>query len=204
MPEGGEGAGTSGKMQNGVPGQEDIAQFRGTVAENAAYTRPYWHRNDPETEGLNVVDDARYATLAFPPSPLHAHVNYSIQGMSSELSGVGTVAYKDSAGKEKRRALAVAPPFSITIDPVSQGIPVAEHEPRTVKVLVRSVISGNSNASVKVTAPGGWQVSPASQRVSFANSGEVKICQFQVTPAAHQEGRFSIKASLEFQGKSYS
>ena len=32
----------------------------------------------------------------------------------------------------------------------------------------------------------------------------MKICEFQVVPAAHQEGRFSIKASLEYQGKTYS
>ena len=204
IPEGWKAAAISGRIQAIAAGKEASAQFRVTVPENAAYTRPYWHRNDPETEGLNTVDDARYATLAFPPSPLHARVDYSARGLSSELSGVGTVAYKDSGGKEKRRALAVAPPFSITIDPLSQVISVGEREPRTVKVQVRSVIPGSSTAVVKVTAPGGWQVSPASQRVSFANSGEVKICQFQITPAARQEGRFSIKASLEFQGKSYS
>ena len=52
------------------PANELTAQFRVTVPENAAYTRPYWHRNDPETEGLNTVDDPRYATLPFPPPPL--------------------------------------------------------------------------------------------------------------------------------------
>jgi LmbE family N-acetylglucosaminyl deacetylase len=204
LPEGWKAAATSGKIQTIAAGKEATAQFRVTVPENAAYTRPYWHRNDPETEGLNTVDDARYATLTFPPSPLHAHVDYTAEGLSSELGGVGTVAYKDSAGREKRRALAVGPPFSIAIDPVSQVIPVGQKEPRTVKVQVRSGISGNSSATVKVAAPSGWQVSPTSQHASFANSGEVKICEFQVIPAAHREGRFSIKASLEFQGKTYS
>jgi LmbE family N-acetylglucosaminyl deacetylase len=204
LPDGWKAAATAGTMQAIAAGKEVTRQFRVTVAENAGYTRPYWHRNDPEIEGLNTVDDARYATLAFPPSPLHAIVDYSAQGLSSQLSGVGTVAYKDSAGREKRRALAVAPPFSIAIDPVSQVIPVGQGEARTVKVQIRSVISGGSAATVKVTAPAGWQVSPASQHVTFATSGEVKICQFQVTPAAHEEGRFAIKASLDFQGKSYS
>jgi len=204
LPESWKAAATSGKIQAIAAGKEATAQFRVTVPENAAYTRPYWHRNNPETEGLNTVDDARYATLAFPPSPLHAHVDYVAEGLSSELGGVGTVAYKDSAGHEQRRALAVGPPFSIAIDPVSQVIPVGLKEPRTVKVQVRSVIAGDSSATVKVAAPSGWQVSPTSQHVSFANSGEVKICEFQIVPAAHQEGRFSIKASLDYQGKTYS
>jgi LmbE family N-acetylglucosaminyl deacetylase len=204
LPEGWKAAPTSGKIQTIAAGKEASAQFRVTVPENAAYMRPYWHRNDPETEGLNTVDDARYATLAFPPAPLHAHVDYIAEGLSSELSGVGTVAYKDSVGHEKRRALAVGPPFSIAIDPVSQVIPVGRKEARTLKVQIRSGISGSSPTTVKVTAPAGWQVSPASQHASFSNSGEVKTCPFQIVPTAQKEGRFSIKASLEYQGKTYS
>jgi len=204
LPEGWKAAATSGKIQTIAAGKEGTAQFRVTVHENAAYSRPYWHRNDPETEGLNIVDDARYATLAFPPSPLHAHVDYIAEELSSELSGVGTVAYKDSAEHEKRRSLAVGPPFSIAIDPVSQVIPVGQKEPRTLKVQVRSGVSGSSSTTVKVTAPAGWQVSPTSQHASFSSSGEVKTCQFQIVPIAQKQGRFSIKASLEYQGKTYS
>jgi LmbE family N-acetylglucosaminyl deacetylase len=204
LPEGWKAAATSGKLQTIAAGKEASAQFRVTVPENAAYTRPYWHRNDPETEGLNTVDDARYATLAFPPAPLHSHVDYTAEGLSSELGGVGTVACKDSAGHEKRRALAVGPPFSIAIDPVSQVIPVGQKEARTVKVQVRSVMSGSSSTTVKVTAPSGWQVSPMSQHASFSTSGEVKTCQFQIVPTAQKEGRFDIKASLDYQGKTYS
>jgi LmbE family N-acetylglucosaminyl deacetylase len=204
LPEGWKSAATSGKIQTIAAGKEVTEQFRVTVPENAAYSRPYWHRNDPETEGLNIVDDARYATLAFPPSPLHAHLDYTAEELSSELRGVATVAYKDSAGHEKRRALAVGPPFSIAIDPVSQVIPVGQKEPRTLKVQIRSGVSGSSSTIVKVTAPAGWQVSPTSQHASFAKSGEVKTCQFQIVPTAQKEGRFSIKASLEYQGKTYS
>jgi len=204
LPEGWKAAATSGKIQTIAAGKEGTTQFRVTVHENAAYSRPYWHRNDPETEGLNIVDDARYATLAFPPSPLHAHVDYIAEELSSELSGVGTVAYKDSAEHEKRRSLAVGPPFSIAIDPVSQVIPVGQKEPRTLKVQVRSGVSGSSSTTVKVTAPAGWQVSPTSQHASFSSSGAVKTCQFQIVPIAQKQGRFSIKASLEYQGKTYS
>ena len=193
------------KMLTIAPGKEETAQFRVTVPENAAYTRPYWHRNDPETEGLNIVDDARYATLAFPPSPLHARVDYTAKGLSSELGGVGTVAYKDSAGHEKRRALAVGPPFSIAMDPVSQVIPVGQQRasdcesPDPERDLRKFL-----NAPSKLPHPPGWQVSPTAQHASFSNSGEVKTCEFQIVPTAQKEGRFSIKASLEYQGKTYS
>ncbi len=204
LPPGWHAAATSPKVQSLAPGSAMTAQFRVTVPENAAYTRPYWHRNDPETEGLNLVDDSRFATLPFPPPPLSAHLNYTSQGLEGAVHGTGTVSFKDSAGNVQRRALAVAPPFSISIDPISQVIPVGQSGPRLVKVEAKSGLPGSTTANVRLSAPVGWQVEPAAQRVSFGKVGEVKDCEFRLVPASSREGRFPIKASLEYQGKTYS
>lgn len=204
LPAGWQAAATSSKVLTAAPGQEATARFRVTVPENASYTRPYWHRNDPETNGLNIVDDPRDATLPFPPPPVKAHVDYSSDSLEGSIHGVGMVGYKDSAGHEQRRALAVAPPFSVTIDPVSQVIPVGFPGPRTVKIAVKSSLSGSATAKVHVTAPTGWEVEPASQQVTFAKFGDLKDCEFRVRPSSGREGRFSIKASLEYQNKHYS
>ena len=99
LPEGWRASATSSKVQNLSPGKDLTAQFRVTVPENAAYTRPYWHRNNPETEGLNTVDDPRYSTLALPPAPLRAHLNYSVDGLEGSVDGVGFV----QAGRVYRR-----------------------------------------------------------------------------------------------------
>jgi LmbE family N-acetylglucosaminyl deacetylase len=203
LPPGWQSAATSQKPQTIPPGKDGAARFRVTVPENVAYTRPYWHRNDPETEGLNTIDDPRYATLAFPPAPVQAHVSYSFEGLENAIHGVGTVAYKDTAGHERRRALAVGPPFSLAIDPISQVVPVGQHDSRKVKVEVRSSLAGDSSATVQLAAPTGWGVEPASQRVAFTKFGEVKTFEFRVAPAAVSEGRFLIRASLEYQGKKY-
>jgi hypothetical protein len=204
LPMGWHASATSAKVTTLAPGKELSAQFRVTVPDNVEYTRPYWHRNDPETDALNTIDDARYATLPFPPPPLQGHVIYSSDAIESQVRAVGTVSYKDSTGHEQRRALAVAPPFSVSIDPISQVIPVGQHEARVLKVEARSGLSGSNTATVRVSAPAGWQVEPASQRITVGKVGEVKDCNFHVIPSAGHEGRFQIKASLEFQGKPYS
>jgi LmbE family N-acetylglucosaminyl deacetylase len=204
LPPGWKAAATSAKPQSIAAGKEITAQFRVTVPENAAYTRPYWHRNNPESEGLNLVDDARYATLPFPPAPVQAHINYSVDALEGTVRAVGMVSYKDATGHEQRHALAVAPPFSIAIDPVSQVIPVGQREPRVVKLAVRSSLGVSAAANVSVMAPVGWEVNPASQRVAFSRLGEVKDCEFRVVPSAGHEGRVALKASLEYQGKTYS
>jgi len=203
LPEGWRASATASKVQSLSPAKELTAQFRVTVPENAAYTRPYWHRNDPETDGLNTVDDPHYATLPFPPPPLRAHLHYSADGLEGSVGGVGTVSYKDSTSHEQKRALAVAPPFSVSIDPISQVIPVGGRGSRVVKVAARSALSGAATANVRLSAPVGWQVEPATQRLTFNQVGEVKDCEFRLTPASNREGRFPIKASLEYQGKTY-
>jgi len=204
LPQGWRASATSAKVTSLAPGKELSAQFRVTVPENAEYTRPYWHRNDPETDGLNTVDDARYAMLPFPPPPLQAHVTYSSDAIESQVRAVGTVSYKDSTGREQHRALAVAPPFSVSIDPIAQVIPVGQRENRVVKMQAQSGLSGSNTATVRLSAPSGWQVEPASQRITLGKVGEVKNSEFRVIPSAGREGRFQIKASLDFQGKTYS
>ena len=204
LPQGWRASATSAKVTSLAPGKELSAQFRVTAPENAEYTRPYWHRNDPETDGLNTVDDARYAMLPFPPPPLQAHVTYSSDAIESQVRAVGTVSYKDSTGREQHRALAVAPPFSVSIDPIAQVIPVGQRENRVVKMQAQSGLSGSNTATVRLSAPSGWQVEPASQRITLGKVGEVKNSEFRVIPSAGREGRFQIQASLDFQGKTYS
>jgi hypothetical protein len=82
--------------------------FTVKVAPDAEYTRPYWHRDNPETDAINTIDVPRYATLPFPPSPVHARVTYVVAGETGNAESVATVRYHDEAG-EQERALAVAP-----------------------------------------------------------------------------------------------
>ncbi|HWX95108.1 MAG TPA: NEW3 domain-containing protein [Terriglobales bacterium] len=203
LPAGWRVTSTSSGVQSVSPGQEATAEFRVTAPENAAYTRPYWHRNNPETDGVNTVDEPHYATLAFPPAPLLAHMNYSVDALKSSLGDIVSASYRDSTGREQRRALAVTPPFSVAIEPISQVIPVGHQGSSSVKVDVRSGLPGPITASVRLEAPQGWQVEPGSQAVTFAKVGESKECEFTVVPSASREERTQLKASLMYHNKAY-
>lgn len=203
LPAGWKVAATSSEVSTVAPGQSATAKFRVTVPEDAAYTRPYWHRNDPETEALNTIDDERYATLPFPPVPFHVRVKYSDDGHKGSAQSVIQVAFKDSEGHEQLRALAVAPALSVAIDPTSQVVPLGQHGARTVRVSVRSQVNGQAATSVKLAAPQGWQVEPGVQHVTLDKAGESKECEFKVMPSATREGRYALKATADYQGKSY-
>src|SRR5262249_26267177 len=58
----------NGKLME--PGDSAEARFQVTVPSNAPYTRPYWHRNDPQTETVYTIDSPQYVTLPLAPSPL--------------------------------------------------------------------------------------------------------------------------------------
>src|ERR1019366_7605518 len=109
--EGPEGWGTISDKTKRVavrPGDNVHVVFRLRVPKNAAYTRPYWHRDDPETESLNHIDDEKYATLSFPPPVLRARVEYSVMGGGGAAvkNGIGATVvtrFVDEAGMESAR-----------------------------------------------------------------------------------------------------
>src|SRR5208337_2746019 len=112
-------------------------RFKVYVPPTAAPTRPYWHRNDPETEALNIIDDAQYHGLPFPPPPVKALGQIGKPG-GFAISTICMVRYKDASGAIAERPLAVAPAFSVMLDPGEQVIPTEDGPQSTVKVDVSS------------------------------------------------------------------
>ena len=93
-------------------GDKIDAVFRLKVPKDAAYTRPYWHRDNPYTDSLNHVDNEKYATFPFPPPPLHAHVEYSLvqagggrgeDRVKNAIQATVVTPFIDDSGKEDAR-----------------------------------------------------------------------------------------------------
>ncbi len=178
------------------------AVYRITVPADAPYTRPYWHRDNPETEGVNQVDDPRYATLAFPPFPVQAHAEYTVNGKTGIARATAMTKYMD-AGAEHERAIAVAPPFSIALEPATEVISTNHSGTTEITVGVRSNVATAGNANLRLELPQGWTAEPAVQPVSFQHPGESEEFKFKVKPADLHEGRHQLKAVLDYEGKPY-
>jgi LmbE family N-acetylglucosaminyl deacetylase len=189
---------------------DDFRQiFRLRVPKGAAYTRPYWHRDDPDRESVNQIDDEKYATLPFPPPAIKAQVKYSISGPAHEHeeNGVSTVAvarFVDDAGKERTRPLAVVPAFSVVLEPATQAISTRSGSNSTVTVAVTSNQSSTAPGVLKLELPEGWRSEPREQPVSLLHRGEKTELAFKVFPAGLQEGRATVRAVLESAGEKYS
>lgn len=177
--------------------------FEVSVPADAEYTRPYWHRENPESDGVNIVDEPAYATLPFAPRPVQAHAVYSLAGKDSVVRAVAMARSKDASGKESQRPLAVAPPFSVALEPPTQIIPTRHAGATEITVAVRSEIATSAPTTVRLELPSGWKSEPAQQGINFQRAGESKEVKFQVNPADLHEGEAKIKAVVEYQGKPY-
>jgi LmbE family N-acetylglucosaminyl deacetylase len=178
--------------------------FRISVPEDAAYTRPYWHRNDPERDSLNTIDEPQYVTLPFPPPPVQAHAVYLLNQNPGVVRAVALEKYKDESGNELERAVAVAPAFSVMLEPGQQVIPVEGDLVCKVKVAVMSNFENTSEGTLHLEVPEGWRADPVSAQLHFSGSGEKMESEFNVFHDGLKEERTQIRAVFESNGKKYS
>ncbi len=183
--------------------------FRLKVPKDAAYTRPYWHRDDPDTESVNHIDDEKYATLPFPPPLLRARVEYSLTGAGGAAvkNGIGATLvtqFVDEAGTERVRPLAVVPAYSVALEPGAQVISTHNGSSSTVAVGVTSNLSREARGVLRLELPTGWRSEPAQIAVEFTRRGQKQDFQFKIFPAGVQEGRAKVRALLEADGEKFS
>lgn len=196
------------------PGGDLRAVFRLRVPTDADYTRPYWHRDDPDRESVNHIDNEKYATLPFPPPDLRARVRYSVTaaaGSSGEngITAVVMTPFLDEEGKQRSRPLAIVPAFSVMLEPATQVISTHNGSGSTVTVGVTGNLNGNPQGlkqpgELRLELPEGWRSEPAQFAVEFTRRGEKRDFQFKIFPAGLQEGRAQVRAVLEWGGEKYS
>ena len=224
--EGGEGwvqKADAGQMTVG-PAKDYYANFALKVPADAPLTRPYWHRDNPETDSLNTIDEERYSTLPLPPPTLRVHVKYELiehsrvhspapdvirnrhekEAAEQQISATVFVPYVDESGSRYRTPLAVAPVFSLNLVPGEQVLPVDDGKQIAVKIGVSSNLTGAPHGTLSLELPAGWKSDPDRLPISLAKRGDKQEFLFKVLPGKLQEGRVEIRAVLDAGGERYS
>jgi hypothetical protein len=182
--------------------QQASAQFRVTAPADAPYTRPYWRRDNAQ-QAVYEIDNPQYATLALPPYPLRATATYATRDGDTTINSLVLVKWVDPTYGQSERQLAVGPPLSVELDPPVEVISTHRRGPLSVTVGVRNDINGAAHSTIRLQAPAGWQVTPASQAADFATDSEYKNFTFSVQSPPLHEGVYPLSASLDYQGKQY-
>jgi LmbE family N-acetylglucosaminyl deacetylase len=208
------------------PKDDYYANFFVQVPPDAPLTRPYWHREHPQTDSIYKVDDA-YQTMPFPPNRLHSTIEFSLaghRGLHSPLPasiqghsvtkfhkrGTGRidaaveVQYINKTGASEKIPLAVVPTFSVVLEPAQQALPLSDGKETTVSVGVSSNLTGAPQGSLHLDLPSGWRAEPSSTKVNLAKRGDKQDFSFKVFPANLAQGRAEIHAVLDVGGNEYS
>ena len=147
-----------------------------TIPEDPCYSHPHWLQS--ETSGHDRCGEVPESPG---PSPLLTAVfNFGTpEGVEVEIRKPVLYRWVDRSFGERSRPVAVVPAVTVAFARENRIFP--RREPAEIRVRLASHAAA-AVAAVRLDAPAGWQVEPASQEVAFERSGQERTATFQVTP----------------------
>ena len=188
-----------------APGSLVEWYFLVRVPETARLSRPYFLEEQRGGALYHWPEDpARMGQPGNPPL-IVAAVELSVDGgepldVRRAASHVGV----DQADGEYRLPVAVVPRFSVAVAPRSMAWPESESSRRTLTVRVTNLSESPGSGEVRIVAPAGWQVEPASAPLVDADAGEEVSLGFRIRPGPDAPpGRRAFRAVAEVDGIEY-
>jgi LmbE family N-acetylglucosaminyl deacetylase len=177
-------------------------RFAVTVADNAAYTRPYFSRPNIEQPYYNI-NGPRYLNLSFAPYPLSAWADYTYDGVTIRQGQVvQTVARVPRIGPVLN-PLAVGPAVSVAISPNAGILPLGTRT-FNVTATVRSEVTEKADGTLRLTLPTGWSSAPQQAAFSIPAVGQEQNVTFLVSCPNLEERPYRVTAIASFGGQSFS
>jgi LmbE family N-acetylglucosaminyl deacetylase len=185
----------------------DVA-FKVTVAPNARYSQPYWHRN-PKVDRYDIEVPADFP-LPWSPADVVSVIRY---GSPTGPGSVLPVTLEQPAffryegrwvGGEKQKVVNVVPALSVSMTPDIAVMPVGAGARREFRVTVANEAKGSGEAVVRLEVPAGWKVEPAQVAASLRFEGDEATARFFVTaPASLAAGEYAVRAVATRGGQDY-
>jgi LmbE family N-acetylglucosaminyl deacetylase len=194
----GPGACAPGVATDGAP---YVCTSEVSTPLDARLTDVYWQR--PENAGRATFDADAPFGLPFRPSPFRARVEMTVAG--ARIVRERPVLYRyEGAGLvgEKRMELHVVPAFAVSVSPQIVVVPkkpgaAAASGTRELRVTVVNGSKGPASATVRLTTPPGWRVSPATAAIRFTREDESTTTRFTVAPPARATaGEHEVSAEV--------
>lgn len=152
------------------------ASFR--VPDDAPLSQPLQLRHAPKGNLYGIPDQAGVGPAEGPPV-LTAVFRLSIGGGVIEVKRPVEHRYVDRVRGELTRPFVIVPAVSIRLPETPLLFRTAE--PRAVPVEVRAM-AGAAAGSLRLEAPEGWRVEPASQSFQIPDAGQAATLVFRVLP----------------------
>lgn len=180
------------------------------VPQNAAYTQPYWSRASEYHDAVYTLNHPESRFLPFTPPEVHGVVTYRVDGVDFIVTQPAQTRSINRPWGERRRLLTVAPAISLSVSPRIGVIPISESTMTggkttfiaTVEML--NNVKGESEGTLSLKLPDGWQASPENAPFAFTHEGASKTFTFEVSTEDVEAGNvYTIQAVAIYNGKEY-
>src|SRR6476619_7022853 len=190
----------SNKIDAALPSNDLITKdLSCRIPNDAPYSQPYWLRK-PTSLGTFAVDDQKL--IGLPENPPALPVEIVLQVNGQELRYIVDTKYRtaDAVAGELPRSLVIAPPAFVNVLDSVFVFPTNQPKPVSVRV---TAATGAVKGELKLVAPQGWEVSPASIPVNLkAANGEMVATLSVKPPDQNSEG--TLRAIVSIDGRDYS
>lgn len=192
--------GDSNKIDAALPSNELVTKdLSCRIPADAPYSQPYWLRK-PGALGTFAVDDQKL--IGLPENPPAIPVEIVLQVNGQELHYLVDTKYRtvDPVAGEVRNPVVISPPAFVNVENSVVVFPTNEPKPVSVRV---TAANGSVKGELKLAAPQGWEVSPASIPIDLKAADAEMAATFSVKPP-NQNGEGTLRAIVSIDGRDYS
>lgn len=168
------------------------------IPEDAAFSGPYWLKNQNHPKGMYEVDDPSLIGLPY-YDPYQAKFTFSVGGKDIELTTPIQYKWTDPAKGELYRPFDVTPPATANI--AGNVFVFPDQQSKKISIRLRS-FKDNAEGKARLNLPDGWTYAPAEINFSLDKNGEEKEITFEVTPPKKQASS-TMEVALDIEGKTY-
>jgi hypothetical protein len=193
-------SGDSMKMDAALPPNELVKKdLTCRIPENTSYSQPYWLRKSG-TLGAFAVDDQTLIGLAENPPAIPIEIVLQASGQELRYTVDTKFRTVDTVPSEVPRPLVIVPPVFVNVANTVLVFPT--NESKTVAVRVTAA-TGPVEGKLKLAAPQGWEVSPASIPIDLKAADAEMVATFGIKPP-NQNGEGTLRAIVSIDGRDYS
>jgi LmbE family N-acetylglucosaminyl deacetylase len=188
------------RLDTPLPQDQFVAKdLAPTLRKDITFTQPYWLRKPPAL-GTFAVDDQKLIGLA--ENPFAFPVQVIVHVGDQDIGYLVDTKYRtvDRVAGEVRQDLVIAPPVFANLQ--NSVFVFADEKPKTVQVRV-TASTGAVKGQLRLEAPKGWRIEPASVPVELKATDEESFATFTIHPPA-QAGEGTLKAVVSVDGRDYS
>jgi LmbE family N-acetylglucosaminyl deacetylase len=169
------------------------------LPKDVTWSQPYWLRKPP-TLGTFVVDDQTLIGLPENPPPFPIEVGLRVGEQDFRFLVDTKYRLVDPVIGEVRQDLVIAPPVFANLS--NSAFVFGNDKPKPVQVHVFASTAA-VRGELRLEAPKGWKIEPASVPVDLKSANAVKSATFTITPPA-QASEGTLRAVVSVDGRDYS